>query len=91
MKAYHLSFRFDQPQPGVITIPATSADEAKQKLQDMLNEFRNVEIFEAIDLEEVPFLKKMYDSKVAAEKEDDSFSDILEELDNPEDNKDLLN
>lgn len=63
MKVYNISFTFDQPQPGVITIPADSADEANSALLKMLEGFSNVVIHSTVDLEEVPFLKHMYDQQ----------------------------
>lgn len=63
MKAYHISFVFDQPQPGVITIPAPTPEEAEQALRKMLEGFSNVQIMQVTDLEEIPFLKKMFEQQ----------------------------
>ncbi len=64
MKAFHISFTFDQPQPGVITIPALSADEARDKLLKMLESFANVKVHNVVDLEDIPFLQKMFDNQM---------------------------
>lgn len=64
MKAFHISFTFDQPQPGVITIPASSADEARDKLLKMLETFANVKVHNVVDLEDIPFLQRMFDSQM---------------------------
>jgi len=63
VKAYHISFVFDQPQPGVITIPAYTSEEAEQSLRKMLEGFSNVKIMQVTDLEEIPFLKKMFEQQ----------------------------
>lgn len=64
MNAYHISFTFDAPSPGTITIAADSTEDAKAKLEDMTKEFTNVKIHEIVDLETVPFLKALFEKQV---------------------------
>ncbi len=61
MKAYHISFVFDQPQPGIITIPGANKDEALANFHKQMEQFSNVQVFQVIDLEEIPFLKEIFD------------------------------
>ena len=82
MKAYHLSFVFEQMQPGIITLPADSPEHAKERLHEMLAEFKGVKIFQVTDLEEIPFMQKMFDQQQA---QMDSLQGIDDTIDNDDD------
>ena len=91
MKAFHISFTFDQPQPGVITIPALNADEARDKLLKMLESFANVKVHNVVDLEDIPFLQKMFDNQMENARDtaiiiDGEFEEVDEELEGYENN-----
>ena len=62
MNIYHIAFSFDEPKPGVISIPAKNAEDAKAKLLEMAKNMRNVTIVDIIDAAEVPQLQEMIDS-----------------------------
>lgn len=68
LNAYHVAFTFDQPTPGVITIPAATKDEASKKLADMANDngIKNLNIKEVIDIEDIPHLKAIIDQQSQA-------------------------
>lgn len=59
LNVYHIAFSFDDPKPGVISIPAESAEEAKKVLLEMAKNMRNVTIVDIIDAAEVPQLQEM--------------------------------
>ncbi len=76
MKAYHISFIYDQPQPGVITIPAETPEDATAKLNEMLVGYTNVKIMQVVDLEEVPFMQLMFNrQQEQAESMEEDMSD----------------
>ena len=69
LKAYHISFVFDQKQPGVITVPGETADAATENFMKMMEHFNNVEIIQIVDLAEIPFLKRIHDAQEKEEEE----------------------
>ena len=50
MKAYAVSVRFDMPQAGIVTVPASSKEDAEQQIRDLLVNNRNVEIVETVEV-----------------------------------------
>lgn len=70
LRAYHISFVFDQKQPGVITIPGETADAATENFMKMMEHFNNVEIIQIVDLAEIPFLKRIHDAQKENEEEE---------------------
>ena len=69
LKAYHISFVFDQKQPGVITVPGETADAATENFMKMMEHFNNVEIIQIVDLAEIPFFKRIHDAQEKEEEE----------------------
>jgi hypothetical protein len=61
-KAYHISFTFDEPRPGVITLVDETPEQAKEQLAKLLEGFNNLEIHDVTDLDDVPFLKKAFEA-----------------------------
>lgn len=62
-KAYHISFVFDQKQPGVITIPGDDPDNAVENFMKLMEQFNNVEVMNIVDLADIPFLKAIHDAQ----------------------------
>lgn len=76
-KAYHISFVFDQKQPGVITIPGDNPDDAVENFMKMMEHFNNVEVMNIVDLAEIPFLKAIHDAQnqVVEDEDEEVLSD----------------
>jgi hypothetical protein len=70
-KAYHISFVFDQRQPGVITIPGKDPEDAISNLMKLMESFNNVEVMNVIDLAEIPFLQHIHDAQNAVMEDGD--------------------
>lgn len=77
MNAWHISFTLEQPTPGTVTVPADTEEEARAKFEEMTKGYNNAEIKEIVNLEEVPFLKKLVDARAAEEaKADDALAEL---------------
>lgn len=76
LKAFYFNFAFDvtQRQPGTVVAVAKNEAEAREKFAANMTEFTNVELFEVIDLDEVPTLKEQ------VEQEQELQSNALEEF-----------
>lgn len=72
-KAFQITFTFDQPQPGVITIPGEDADKAQANFLELMKEFANVKIVHVTDLETIPFLQGLYNRQMAGANGNDTF------------------
>jgi len=58
LKAYNVTVRFDDPMGGVVTVAASSPEEAKKKLLAMFQNHRNVEITDVYDLDDAPVIRE---------------------------------
>lgn len=81
-KLWHIAFSFDEPRPGVITLPADDADGAKKLLTDMTKNMRNVEIYDVVDASILPNIQDML--KAQAEMHEAAAEDVNVD---PEDKK----
>lgn len=83
-KAYQISFTFDQPQPGVITIHGTDEENARSNFLELMKDFSNVNIVHVTDLESIPFLQQLYKNQMS-EQEGSPFieGEIVEEFKKP--------
>lgn len=66
-KLWHIAFSFDEPRPGVITVPADDSEGAKKLFLDMAKGMRNVEIFEVVDAETLPNIQDMLKAQIDAQ------------------------
>ena len=86
-KLWHIAFSFDEPRPGVITIPADNEEDAKKLLLDMAKNMHNVEIYDIVDASLLPNIQDMM--RVHSEMETEAVDDVKI---NPEKtNKEKLN
>lgn len=75
LKAYEILYSFVIKQPGSISVPARTPDEAVKKLGDILGEgVSDIKIESVTDVEEIPTFKKMIAAQVlSVEREQAAF------------------
>lgn len=81
--AYEIVYKARITSPGSITIPATDADDAVERLKKFLGkevDFADLEIESVTDVEEAPAFKRMIASYVInAEQEQEAFNKWLDQ------------
>ena len=79
-KLWHIAFSFDEPRPGVITVPADDSEGAKKLFLDMAKGMRNVEVYEIVDAATLPNIQDML--KAQAEAHEAAADDVSIDPDN---------
>jgi len=61
--AYHMTFTFEMEHPGIITLIASSKEEAAEKLTKMMDGRKNLQILDIVDIATIPALKMLADQQ----------------------------